>query len=95
MKRELRIQFSDNGQHYRVYVKNPIFKKFEVYVSRASGCKERISSPIKSEFTTSTLKEEIEYWLYKLKRYVIEKSHKKRSQARRSYIRKCARRNIR
>lgn len=80
MAREIRIQIFDEKNTYRIYVEKHLFKPMKVFAfivdeyETGAAAKGRI---VEAKVSASTLKEEIEFWLHALKRYVVKKRHQK------------------
>lgn len=75
---EVRGQFNLNEKKYSLFIEKGIFRT-RVYLFEVQA-KGGILTPIPIEVSTSTLRESCEHWLMELKRYLLKKRHKKRSQ---------------
>lgn len=80
MPRSVTVSFVDGGNHYQVYVKKRFFRKPIANVSKANNENARWRSRLEHDLSANTLKEEIEYWLVRLKLYVSKERRKKRCQ---------------
>lgn len=74
--KEIKIQFYDGKNCYRVYLVKKIFQKPKAYVGRFVDEKEVSGTAIKATVSASTLKEIIGNWLWGLKRYFADKRKK-------------------
>lgn len=75
--KEIKIQFNDNKNCYRVYLVKKIFQKPKVYAGKYVAGKEVSRTAIKATVSAGTPKEIIGNWLWELKRNPADKRKKK------------------
>jgi len=74
---ETKIQFTDNGNRYFVSIQKQLFGKRHVYVTKQEESDHsNFSTPITYKISASTFKNRSEYWLLRLKKYLLKKEHK-------------------
>lgn len=75
--KEIKIQFNDGKNCYRVYLVKKIFQKPKVYAGKYVDEKEVSGTAIKATVSVRTPKEIIGNWMWELKRYFADKRKKK------------------
>ena len=76
---EIRVEFSIEEKKYNLFIVKRLFKTDFHLSEMVKGSK--FTTPISVKISASTRKEEIEHWLYMLKRYFVKKRHKKGGQS--------------
>ena len=76
---ETQVRFSINGEQYILFIEKRIPKSKLTLFQCHEG--NSFLNPIPIKVSISTLGEVIQYWLITLKRYLVKKRNKKRSQA--------------
>jgi hypothetical protein len=77
--REIKVVFSSEERKYTLFIVKRLFKTDFYLADMVRGSK--YSNPIPVKISASTRKEEIEHWLFMLKRYFTKKRHKKSGQS--------------